>query len=82
MQRVEERNARIKDIIPSPSTSSTVLLSLDGSTTEDLRADVTEVLNRSDPVVIKGIVQQEVDESHGMFRLEKYEIYIHTNEVV
>ncbi len=39
-------------------------------------------VNQSGPVVTKEMVQREVDESHGMFRIEKYEMYIHTNEMV
>lgn len=86
VQQVEEMNARMEDIIQPPPASPTAPLSSGMSggsagTTEVLGAGTTEVLNQSGPVVTKEMVQQEVDESHGMFRIEKYEMYIHTNEM-
>lgn len=87
VQQVEEMNARMEDIIQPPPASPTAPLSsgMSGGSagaTEVLGAGATEVLNQSGPVITKEMVQQEVDESHGMFRIEKYEMYIHTNEVV
>ena len=87
VQQVEEMNARMEDIIQPPPASPTASLSpgMSGGSagaTEVLGAGATEVLNQSGPVVTKEMVQREVDESHGMFRIEKYEMYIHTNEVV
>ena len=76
------RKARMEDIIQPPQASPTAPLSSGGNATEVLGAGATEVLNQSAPVVTKEMVQQEVDESHGMFRIEKYEMYIHTNEVM
>ncbi|MEE1444899.1 MAG: hypothetical protein UGF43_15010 [Blautia sp.] len=81
VQQVEEMNARMEDIIQPPPASPIAPLSQGGSATEVLGAGTTEVLNQSGPVVTKEMVQQEVDESHGMFRIEKYEMYIHTNEM-
>lgn len=49
--------------------------------TEALDAGATEVLDRSIQTSAKGRIQGEADESHGMFRIEKYELYIHTNEI-
>lgn len=79
MQQVEEMNARMEDIIQPPPVSPTAPLS---SGMSGGSAGATEVLNQSGPVITKEMVQQEVDESHGMFRIEKYEMYIHTNEMV
>ena len=86
VQQVEEMNARMEDIIQPPPASPTAPLSpsMSGGSagaTEVLGAGATEVLNQSGPVITKEMVQQEVDESHGMFRIEKYEMYIHTNEM-
>lgn len=86
VQQVEEMNARMEDIIQPPPASPTAPLSpsMSGGSagaTEVLGAGATEVLNQSGPVITKEMVQREVDESHGMFRIEKYEMYIHTNEV-
>lgn len=81
------RKARMEDIIQPPPVSPTAPLSpgmsggsVDG--TEVLGAGETEVLNQMGSMVTKEMAQQEVDESHGMFRIEKYEMYIHTDEVV
>lgn len=81
------RKARMEDIIQPPPVSPTAPLSpgmsggsVDG--TEVLGAGETEVLNQMGAMVTKEMAQQEVDESHGMFRIEKYEMYIHTDEVV
>ena len=87
VQQVEEMNARMEDIIQPPPASPTAPLSpgMSGGSagaTEVLGAGATEVLNQSGSVITKEMVQQEVDESHGMFRIEKYEMYIHTNEMV
>lgn len=86
VQQVEEMNARMEDIIQPPPASPTAPLSSGMSVgsagaTEVLGAGATEVLNQSGPVITKEMVQEEVDESHGMFRIEKYEMYIHTNEM-
>ena len=86
VQQVEEMNARMEDIIQPPPASPTAPLSpsMSGGSagaTEVLGAGATEVLNQSGPVITKEMVQREVDESHGMFRIEKYEMYIHTNEM-
>ena len=86
VQQVEEMNARMEDIIQPPPASPTAPLSpsMSGGSagaTEVLGTGATEVLNQSGPVVTKEMVQREVDESHGMFRIEKYEMYIHTNEM-
>ena len=86
VQQVEEMNARMEDIIQPPPASPTAPLSpsMSGGSagaTEVLGTGATEVLNQSGPVITKEMVQREVDESHGMFRIEKYEMYIHTNEV-
>ncbi len=55
---------------------------LDAGATEVLDAGATEVLNQSMQTATREMAQREVDESHGMFRIEKYELHIHTNEVV
>ena len=86
VQQVEEMNARMEDIIQPPPASPTAPLSpsMSGGSagaTEVLGTGATEVLNQSGPVITKEMVQEEVDESHGMFRIEKYEMYIHTNEM-
>ena len=86
VQQVEEMNARMEDIIQPPPASPTAPLSpsMSGGSagaTEVLGAGATEVLNQSGSVITKEMVQEEVDESHGMFRIEKYEMYIHTNEM-
>ena len=86
VQQVEEMNARMEDIIQPPPVSPTAPLSsgMSGGSagaTEVLGAGATEVLNQSGSVITKEMVQEEVDESHGMFRIEKYEMYIHTNEM-
>ena len=86
VQQVEEMNTRMEDIIQPPPASPTAPLSpsMSGGSagaTEVLGAGATEVLNQSGPVITKEMVQEEVDESHGMFRIEKYEMYIHTNEM-
>ena len=86
VQQVEEMNARMEDIIQPPPASPTAQLSpsMSGGSagaTEVLGTGATEVLNQSGPVITKEMVQEEVDESHGMFRIEKYEMYIHTNEM-
>ena len=74
-------NARTGPVSPtaplSPGMSGG---SADG--TEVLGTGETEVLNQMGSMVTKEMAQQEVDESHGMFRIEKYEMYIHTDEVV
>lgn len=81
------RKARMEDIIQPPPVSPTAPLSpgMSGGSadgTEILGAGETEVLNQVGSMVTKEMAQQEVDESHGMFRIEKYEMYIHTDEVV
>ena len=81
------RKARMEDIIQPPPVSPTAPLSpgMSGGSadgTEVLGAGETEVLNQMGSMVTKDPPQQEVDESHGMFRIEKYEMYIHTDEVV
>ncbi len=86
VQQVEEMNARMEDIIQPPPASPTAPLSpsMSGGSagaTEVLGTGATEVLNQSGPMITKEMVQEEVDESHGMFRIEKYEMYIHTNEM-
>lgn len=81
------RKARMEDIIHPPPVSPTAPLSpgMSGGSadgTEVLGTGETEVLNQMGSMVTKEMAQQEVDESHGMFRIEKYEMYIHTDEVV
>lgn len=81
------RKAKMEDIIqPPPANPAGPLppgMRQGGNgATEVLGAGATEVLNQMGAMVTKEMVQQEVDESHGMFRIEKYEMYIHTDEVV
>ena len=75
-------NARMEDIIQPPLISYRASLSSEGAATEELDVGTTEVLSKPGDMVTKEMVQQEVDESHGMFRIEKSEMYIHTDEVV
>lgn len=82
VQQVEEMNARIEDIIQPSLISHRALLSPEGAATEELDVGTTEVLSKTGDMVTKEMAQQEVDESHGMFRIEKSEMYIHTDEVV
>ena len=42
----------------------------------------TQVLSPEDLVPTLEQIQKEVDQSHGMFRIEKYTMLIHTDEVV
>lgn len=81
------RKAKMEDIIQPPPANPTGPLPPGmrqggNGATEVLGAGATEVLNQMGAMVTKEMAQQEVDESHGMFRIEKYEMYIHTDEVV
>lgn len=81
------RKAKMEDIIQPPPTPTEPLAAnptgvLDAGATEVLDAGATEVLNQSMQTATIEMAQREVDESHGMFRIEKYELHIHTNEVV
>ena len=81
------RKAKMEDIIQPPPTPTEPLAAnptgvLDAGATEVLDAGATEVLNQSMQTATREMAQREVDESHGMFRIEKYELHIHTNEVV
>lgn len=93
VQQVEEMNARTGQLRGPTGRGNTGTLSptaplspgISGGSadgTEVLGAGETEVLNQVGSMVAKEMDQQEVDESHGMFRIEKYEMYIHTDEVV
>ena len=42
----------------------------------------TQVLSPEDLVSTLEQIQKEADQSHGMFRIEKYTMLIHTDEVV
>lgn len=76
----------MEDIIQPPTPTEPLAADATGvlgaDATEVLDAGATEVLNQSMQTATKEMVQREVDESHGMFRIEKYELLIHTNEVV
>nr|WP_297873175.1 hypothetical protein [uncultured Blautia sp.] len=80
------RKAKMEDIIQPPTPTEPLAADATGvlgaDATEVLDAGATEVLNQSMQTATKEMVQREVDESHGMFRIEKYELLIHTNEVV
>lgn len=93
VQQVEEMNARTGQLRRPMGRGNTGTLSptaplppgISGGSadgTEVLGAGETEVMNQVGSMVAKEMDQQEVDESHGMFRIEKYEMYIHTDEVV
>lgn len=84
-RRSTVRKANLDDIIQPPSRPTEPLGpdAASAAATEVLAAGATEVLSQElrDPVTAE-MMQKEVDESFGMFRLEKYMIFIHTDEVV
>lgn len=76
------RKVKMEDIIQPPPGSSNVPLSPEVGATEVLSVGETEVLNQMEQITTREMAQQEVNESYGMFRIEKYVLCIHTDEVV
>lgn len=73
------RKAKMEDIIEPPSKPTEPLAGVQMAEA----SAATEVLSPGErPMPTPEQVQTEVDESHGMFRIEKYMLFIHTNEVV
>ncbi len=72
------RQANMEDIIQPPSRPTEPLSNAYAEGT-----GATEVLSMEErEVMTPEKAQQEVDESFGMFRIEKYILLIHTDEVV
>lgn len=74
------RKANMDDIIQPPPSAPTEPLA-SSMATDVLSAGATDVLG-SPSAMTPEKAQEEVDESYGMFRIDKYMIFIHTNEVV
>ena len=62
-----------------PSSRHTVALQTEQQNTSGME---TQVLSPEDLVPALEQIQKEVDQSHGMFRIEKYTMLIHTDEVI
>ena len=77
------RKANMDEIIqPPPSAGATEPLDA-GMATDVLDAGATGVLSPEEQSIMTAArAQEEVDESFGMFRIDKYMIFIHTDEVV
>lgn len=79
------RKANMEEIIQPPPSAATEQLTagMAGMATDVLAAGATDVLHSSEqPVMTPESAQTEVDESFGMFKIDKCMIFIHTNEVV
>ena len=72
------RKADMNELIQPPSRP-TEALQTEQKNTSSME---TQVLSPEDLVPTLEQIQKEVDQSHGMFRIEKYTMLIHTDEVV
>ena len=72
------RKADMNELIQPPSRP-TEALQTEQQNTSSME---TQVLSPEDLVPTLEQIQKEVDQSHGMFRIEKYTMLIHTDEVV
>lgn len=80
IQRMEEMNARTGQFCSVPGRENTESLICPDNSAKN--GDITEVLDdgkRKQTELEE--VQEEVDESFGMFRIEKYMLFIHTDEI-
>lgn len=77
-KRTSVRKEKMEDLVVPPTTPTEPLT---GSFAESVNA--TEVLRYEQrEEITPEKAQEEVDESFGMFRIEKYMLVIHTDEVV
>lgn len=76
------RQVNMNDIIQPPVSQTEPLTAsqMPGASMPDVGA--TEVLKQEEQQMTPEQMQKEVDESYGMFRLEKYIMLIHTDEVI
>ena len=72
------RKADMNELIQPPSRP-TEALQTEQKNTSSME---TQVLSPEDLVPTLEQIQKEADQSHGMFRIEKYTMLIHTDEVV
>lgn len=72
------RKADMNELIQPPSSSTEVLQ----AEQQNVPGIETQVLSTEDLVPILEQIQKEADQSYGMFRIEKYTILLHTDEVV
>ena len=72
------RKADMNELIQPPSRP-TEALQTEQKNTSSME---TQVLSPEDLVATLEQIQKEADQSHGMFRIEKYTMLIHTDEVV
>ena len=72
------RKADMNELIQPPSRP-TEALQTEQKNTSSME---TQVLSSEDLVPTLEQIQKEADQSHGMFRIEKYTMLIHTDEVV
>ncbi|HIX36606.1 MAG TPA: hypothetical protein H9738_01870 [Candidatus Blautia pullistercoris] len=72
------RNVDMNDLIQPPSRPTEAL----GTEQQSASSMETQVLSPEDLASTLEQIQKEADQSHGMFRIEKYIMLIHTDEVV
>ena len=72
------RNVDMNDLIQPPSRPTEAL----GTEQQSASSMETQVLSPEDLASTLEQIQKEADQSHGMFRIEKYIMLIHTYEVV
>lgn len=72
------RNVDMNELIQPPSRPTEAL----GTEQQSASSMETQVLSPEDLASTLEQIQKEADQSHGMFRIEKYIMLIHTDEVV
>ena len=72
------RNVDMNELIQPPSRPTEAL----GSEQQNTSSMETQVLSPEDLVSTLEQIQKEADQSQGMFRIEKYTMLIHTDEVI
>lgn len=75
---MEEKNAHISPLRRPAGSRHTEALQAEQKNTSSME---TQVLSPEDAGFTLEEIQKEADQSHGMFRIEKYIMLIHTDEI-
>ena len=78
VQSMEEKNAHISPLRRPAGSRHTEALQAEQQNTSSME---TQVLSPEDAGFTLEEIQKEADQSHGMFRIEKYIMLIHTDEM-